>query len=40
MSGKSYQKLFEICVVKKFADAAENPRMLMNLHSEGYVVKI
>ena len=27
---KNYQKLLESCVVEKFADAAENPRMLMN----------
>ena len=30
LPGKNYQKLFESCVVEKFADAAENPRMLMN----------
>ena len=27
---KNYQKLLESYVVEKFADAAENPRMLMN----------
>ena len=27
---KNYQKLLESCVVEKFADATENPRMLMN----------
>ena len=35
---KNYQKLFESCVVEKFTDAAENPRMLMN-GSEKYAVK-